>query len=601
VRAAGLLGRVRASFAVAAIVVVAFALYATLAASVGSPRVFTDELLYLEAAASFAGGDGLGVRGEAYEYAPLYPLLLSGVLRLAPDRETAYEVAKILNALLFALAAVPIYLLARRLLGPWPSVAAGAISLAIPSATYVSFVMTESLAFLACSWALLAIVLALERPTAGRQCAALGAIAVCTGVRMQLALLVGVYVVALALVAALVPERRPSARSLARLWPTGAALAAGTAALAVRWAQGSAESVLGAYSVLWRDYDPVDVAGWLVLQLANLDLYVAVVPVAVAPIVLASCVGRARRGSERDAAFVALFATANAAFLLVAAAFNSTVFAADTLHDRPVFYVVPLWIVVLLVWVARGAPRPHAVAAAGAALAVALPLLLPFSDYARDDPRVQLNAAATGLWAALGEVVDGAGVPAAAVAGGFALLLALAALVLPSRLVYLVPVAVLAVLAVETELGWAGSARFAGPWATLARPDPMWVDRAVAGNGDVTMLTTGACGDPEVRTAFFVTEFFNASIHRAVHVGPLPEALPSERVRIDRSGRVATASNAPVRLGYVVAPPGIRLDGALVAEGSSVGLALWRVDGPVRVGDRRSIAALNGACRTASG
>ena len=47
-----------------------------------------------------------------------------------------------INALAFALAAVPIYLLARRLLSPWPSVGVSALSIAIPSAMYTSVLMT---------------------------------------------------------------------------------------------------------------------------------------------------------------------------------------------------------------------------------------------------------------------------------------------------------------------------------------------------------------------------------------------------------------------------------------------------------------------------
>ena len=104
---------------------------------------------------------------------------------VAADREVAYELAKAMNALLFALTAVPVFLLARRVLPPWPSAAAAALAVAIPSGTYVSVVMTESLAYLASAWTCYAIVLALERPSARRQLAALLAICVASGVRTQ--------------------------------------------------------------------------------------------------------------------------------------------------------------------------------------------------------------------------------------------------------------------------------------------------------------------------------------------------------------------------------------------------------------------------------
>ncbi len=40
----------------------------------------------------------------------------------------------------------------------------------------------------------------------------------------------------------------------------------------------------------------------------------------------------------------------------------------DRLHDRPLFYIVPLWLVLLFVWLADGAPRPLAAAALGAGI-----------------------------------------------------------------------------------------------------------------------------------------------------------------------------------------------------------------------------------------
>ena len=91
--------------------------------------------------------------------------------------DAAYELFKAANALFFALTAIPVYLLARRLVPPWWAVCAAGLSVAIPSSISVSTVMTESLAFLTAAWALYAIALALERPTLYRQLAVLAAIA----------------------------------------------------------------------------------------------------------------------------------------------------------------------------------------------------------------------------------------------------------------------------------------------------------------------------------------------------------------------------------------------------------------------------------------
>src|SRR5207245_3729666 len=113
--------------------------------------------------------------------------LLAPILSLVSDREHAYALAKTLNALLFALSAVPVYLLARRVLRPWPSAGAAALSIAIPSSMYVSVVMTESLAYLTASTALYAMFLALERASPGRQLAAIAAIFLACTARLQLA------------------------------------------------------------------------------------------------------------------------------------------------------------------------------------------------------------------------------------------------------------------------------------------------------------------------------------------------------------------------------------------------------------------------------
>jgi len=150
--------------ALASIVVLAAIGYAALAQLVDMPLLNPDELRYTIAARGVAEGEWLNLRGDAYGYGAVYPLVLAPILALAGGVEAAYPLFKVANALLFALAAVPIYLLARRLLPPWWSVAVAAMSLAIPSSIYTSLVLTESAAYLTSSIALLAVVLALERP-----------------------------------------------------------------------------------------------------------------------------------------------------------------------------------------------------------------------------------------------------------------------------------------------------------------------------------------------------------------------------------------------------------------------------------------------------
>ena len=160
----------------AATVVVASLLLAGLALLVPMPRILSDELRYTIAASSLADGDGLHLRGSGCGFGPV-----RSRARVDPRRRprpgSAYPLFKLANALLFALAAAPIYLVVRRLLDPAWSLAVAALSLVVPSSIYVSLVMTESAAYPAAWVAILAIVLALERTSPARQLAVLGAVA----------------------------------------------------------------------------------------------------------------------------------------------------------------------------------------------------------------------------------------------------------------------------------------------------------------------------------------------------------------------------------------------------------------------------------------
>ena len=89
------------------------------------PRVHPDEVRYLIAASSLVEGEGLTLRGQDYGFGPLLPLVLAAILRVAGSVDAAYDWFKAANALFFALTAVPVYLLARRLVSQWWAVRRG--------------------------------------------------------------------------------------------------------------------------------------------------------------------------------------------------------------------------------------------------------------------------------------------------------------------------------------------------------------------------------------------------------------------------------------------------------------------------------------------
>lgn len=568
--------------AVLATVLIAFVVYGILATSIDTPRAFSDELLYFDTSASVVEGDGLTIRGGSYRYGPVYPALLIPVHWVTQDRQAAYQLAKILNALLFALTAIPVFLIARSVLEPWTSVGAAAISVAVPSATYVSVVMTESLAYLTFSWALYAILRALQQPSVTRQLVAMGAILGAAGVRTQFIVLFAAYALGLILVL-LVPRSGVSVRAALRsLWPTWAFLALALGLVTGAAAFGSASSqVLGNYSVLWRSYDPIEVGRWLTYHLANLDLYLAVVPFAVAPIVIRLLFARGRNGARRDLAFIAVFVTVNALLILQTSLFNTTKFAGNLLHDRPLFYVLPLWLIVLFVWISAGMPRPFAVTLFGVAIAFALPLTLPFSGYAHGNVVVQFEAMATSLWVAVDEIARGAGVSGVVGVFIFTLVLALAVVLLPRRQAYVFPAVVLTVFLVTAELSWFSSRSWAESRAKV--PERSWVDENTPARRSVTLLTRLSPCARDARDAFYLSEFFNASVTRAAHLGDAPDALPRLFVYVERDGSVVTRDRTPLRADHVVTQSRLPLAGRKVAIGANGRLVLWDVSGPVRV------------------
>ena len=532
-------------------------------------------------ASSLVGGDGLSLRGDEYGFGPLHAAVLGLVLWLSSDLESAYPWFKLVNALFFALTAVPVYLLARRLVSSWWAVLAAGLSVAIPSSISVGTVMTESMAFFTAAVALYATMLALERPTVRRQLLLLAAIAVAFLTRSQLGVLYLGWLLALGVHWWIDPAARTSVR---RLWPSALPLVAAVGLLFLRVASGaSPRDSLGAYWELWRGYSPLGVAKWLVYHLADFELYLAVIPLAVAPIVLVELIRRGRGGAAVDSAFAALFLATNATGLLVVAAFTSTPWGYDRLHDRYAFYLLPLWLIVFVVWLAAGLPRPLVATAVGVGLALVLPAILPFRQLANE---AGIDTVPGALWVWIEQQVAGPGpLSGQRLLAVFVIALVVALLLVPRRWRIGLAVAVLGVFLLTSVLAWERlidapeDAVFAGG---LERG---WVDAAVGEDARVTKLYMDTdCSSALTRHALFLTEAFNASVERAAYIGDsTPDGLPIERVDVGAGGALLLSPSNPLQADYVFTQPGIELDGERVATGTNAELVLWRVGGPVTV------------------
>jgi hypothetical protein len=575
------------ALALAAIVLLTFALYTWLASLVDVPRVHPDEVRYMIGASSVVEGEGLGLRGAEYGFGPLHAAVLTGILWLASDLETAYPWFKVANALFFALTAIPVYLLARRLVTPWWAVLAAGLSVAIPSSISVGTVMTESMSFLLSACAFYATALALERPSVRRQLVLLAVIAAAFLTRSQLGVLFLGWLLALGLHWWIDPLARPSSRSeLRRLWPTVSPLVLVAAAFTARLASGSSpRDSLGAYWELWRGYDPLQVVKWFVYHLADIEIYLAVVPLAVAPIVLWELLRSGRAGDVRDSAFASLFVAANATGLLVVAAFTSTPWGYDRLHDRYAFYLLPLWLLVVVRWFADGLPRPLVATAIGIGTALVLPVVLPFRQLANE---AGIDTVPGALWVRIESEVAGPGpLSGTRLLALFVVVLLVATALLPRRLWLAVPATLIAMLAITSVLAWERFVDAPEDLVFAGGLERAWIDDAVPEGAQVmkVYIESDACPSSALtRHGLFLTEAFNSAIDRAVFVGDsAPDGLPAERVDVGSDGWLRYSSRSPLLAEYVFTQPGIELRGEKVATGTAAGLVLWRVNGPVAV------------------
>ena len=78
-------------------------------------------------------------------YSLLYPALIAPAYGAFDDLVDAYGAAKATNAVVMSLAAIPTYLLARRVTGMWLALLGAVIAVAVPSMAYTGTMTTESL------------------------------------------------------------------------------------------------------------------------------------------------------------------------------------------------------------------------------------------------------------------------------------------------------------------------------------------------------------------------------------------------------------------------------------------------------------------------
>ena len=567
----------RPILALAALWLVLAAGLAAATAQVKDWYVMTDELLYERLAISIGqvASPLPHVHGHLIANVnQLYPLLLAPLFggRLVPD---GLLDAHILNAVVMSSACIPAFLLARRVIGrDLVAYAVAVLTVCIPWIALASFVMTEAVAYPVFLWAMLALHDAVVEPRPRNDVIVLVAIAVAILARTQFTVLL--VIVPLALLLNRFKPRRLVAEHRVLAW---AYAAIGVVAI-VLLATGNLSRALGTYSVTAEgNLVPRDMPRSLLEHLAPIALGLGIVPFVLGVAWLLATLVRDRSPAQH--AFASLALVTLVALLLEVTSYDLR-FGAGRLHDRYLFYVVPLLLIAAAAMLRDPAWPRWSVVAGGALAAVALALLpvVSYDKFNVDSPVALLNE----------PLLDIAGS-----ARGAQLLLAVVAIVvllllLAGRRSAAVVTAV-AALAMPAQTAGAFTRLFAHD-GTSGRPLTVdqsvvfdWIDRKVGNDANVTMIPYpflyGAYWDNV--GYWWNVEFWNASIrHAAVYEGAFtgtPETFPTTELTFDRTTGVANVSPSPF-VAEAIAETRFGLAGRVL--GVDRGVALLRAERPWR-------------------
>ena len=569
-------GAVPAWLWLAGIVVLSAGIRIALARRMVAPWIMIDEIVYSELAKSFAAHGSFLARGVAsHGYGFVYPVVIAPAYRLFSAIPDAYAVAKAINGVVMSLAAVPAYFLARRLLSPWHALVVAALTVTVPSMLYTGTIMTENVFYPLFLVVAVALVAMLERPTALRQVGLLALCLVAFLARQQAVALVAAAATAPVLLALV--ERDSPRRFLRRYAPLYAIFAVGVVvALLDTVARGrSIYSLLGAYRAATTEtYTVSNVSHYLLWHVAELDLYLGVVPFAA---LLAMWLAP-RAGSPAVRAFAVGSFAIVVWLVLEVAAFASQ--QSERIEERNMFYVAPFALVALLGLADRWVvPARWRVVVPAAAVAAVLPAFIPFPRFITtsavsdtfallpwwwiQDHWVHLNHL---KWAALI-----AGVAAAVL---FVLLPRRLALVLPALVgVYFVFTSFI----VENGRHGIHLASVGTLWAGIRVQHPDWIDRAVGRDASVDYVWSGTAREYSI----WENEFFNRSLRRVYSLaGPGADPLSEISVARREDGTLLAGGHV-LRAQYVLADGSSEVDGRAVGRDPRIGLTLYRVDGPV--------------------
>jgi hypothetical protein len=524
--------------------------------------VMTDELQYAKLATHI--GETLSplptLRGAHFAaYAQLYPAVIApfyGTMS-APG---AFRAAHVLNGILFASAAVPVYLLARRaaLSRAW-SVTCAALALAIPWNVDTAFVMSEAVAYPVFAWALLAVLRAVEAPSARRDLVALAVIALAVLARTQFLSLALVFVVA-----ALLVERRGHRV----LW-----IATGVGIVLAFFAR---SHVLGSYAVTAKGFP----FPWRAFEQLGAHLDVVGVGMALLPLLLGGSWLVAH--APRRNAFAVVASTAIVVLALETSSYDARFGGGLTgIRSRYVFYVAPLLLIATVCALAERRLHRRAL--------IAVTAFVVLTTLAHGFPRV------AGLYvdapdAVLNDVIQDSGGRWFVALAVLVLALALLLVRWPPRALAVAAVALIAAGSLATSAyAWTRLLQSRGPSSReiAAKPTVVynWVDSVLPSGAHAAIVpyADNPSWGPNA-ILWWDVEFWNRSVDAAYVIGSTWDyaPFPHTQLRIDpRSGVVRGTEHAPP---YVVMSQTDARFGlaAISTPGVNYGLQILSVDRPYR-------------------
>ncbi|MGZ4395954.1 MAG: glycosyltransferase family 39 protein [Gaiellaceae bacterium] len=360
---------VPARYALAGIVGLSFVVRLAAVLAHATPLYFPDEYIYGTLARSLAETGKLAIRGQPAHFPALLEPMLASPLWLFHDPMLAYRLTLGLNALAMSLAAIPVYLLARRLgLGAGLALAAAALAVASPDLLFASFLLADPIAFPLVLTALYLAVRALEKPTWKMQVAFIVVAGLAAFARIQYAVLPIAF-----LAAALLVERG----RVRRYWPTFALLAVPVVGV---FALGPSR-VLGYYTQVPHAHVPVFAAlKWAAIDTMMLAYSAGWILIPGAMVGLALALVRPRTRVERAFGAMALFLAGG--IFVEAAVYAAR--GATRYQERYLFALLPLVALAFGLYVKRGWPHRLAVAVVSAAMLL-LSVRVPLSGFTAAD------------------------------------------------------------------------------------------------------------------------------------------------------------------------------------------------------------------------